>query len=97
MAILKSITSMTIGQLMKKSSKVMWKHKAKLADSALMGGTAGISVGIAQGQAGHKMDAAKHGAAYGAIGSAMGTVAALGSRIVFRKIRGRIIPMRMKS
>lgn len=72
------------------------KHK-KVAKLGFMGGAGGAvggaAVGASSAPAGHKKDGAKLGAIEGA---ATGALAAAGSYIIFRKVRGRIIPIRKK-
>ena len=62
------------------------KSYGKVAGLGAIGGSYGAFFST---QAGHRRDAAKEGAVAGA-------VAAVASTIVFRRVRGRIIPMKVK-
>ena len=59
----------------------------KIAKVAGISGFAGGAVGMSQAPSGHR----KAGLVEGAIG---GTAAVFGGKIIFRRIRGRIIPIR---
>lgn len=52
--------------------------------------------GFASGQAGHRRDSATEGAILGALAGAAAVSAPSFAKVVFRRIRGRIIPIKVK-
>lgn len=71
-------------------TKRKFKKGADVAGFAAIGAIGGASAGFTGSLAGHRKQGAKEGAITGGLAGAA-------SGIVFRRIRGRIIPIRRKS
>ena len=78
----------TIKSLMRLSRRRLNRIKP-LAIMGTVGGFGGAAAGFSGGQAGHRTDSAREGAISGALST-------IGTMVVFRRVRGRIIPIKVR-